>query len=90
MQALGYGQAFIDAAGNAVGVMGSGPCAVVLLGHIDTVAGEIPVQVVPAEGSEGGRGEAVFGRGAVDAKGPLACFTDAVASVGAMPGWQLS
>ncbi|MCS6992620.1 MAG: M20/M25/M40 family metallo-hydrolase, partial [Anaerolineales bacterium] len=34
-----------------------------------------------------GRG-VLYGRGAVDAKGPLACFTDAVARVGAVEGWQ--
>jgi LysW-gamma-L-lysine carboxypeptidase len=51
-----------------------------LLGHIDTVPGEIPVRVVDG---------VLYGRGAVDAKGPLACFTDAVAKVGAKEGWQL-
>ena len=44
MTSLGYDQAFIDEAGNAVGWMGQGPKQVVLLGHIDTVPGEIPVR----------------------------------------------
>ena len=79
MKKLGYSQSFRDEAGNAVGVIGQGPKQVVLLGHIDTVLGEIPVRV--EEGS-------LYGRGSVDAKGPLACFTDAVAAVGAMDGWQ--
>jgi LysW-gamma-L-lysine carboxypeptidase len=79
MLALGYTRAFIDAAGNAVGTLGSGPRQVILLGHIDTVPGELPAHV-----SAG----ILHGRGAVDAKGPLACFTDAVAQVGAIPGWQ--
>ncbi len=79
MQALGYDEAFIDEAGNAVGKIGPGPRQVVLLGHIDTVPGEIPVRV---------DGDILFGRGSVDAKGPLACFTDAVAQVGAIEGWQ--
>ena len=39
-----------------------------LLGHIDTVPGRVPVR------REGGR---LYGRGAVDAKGPLACFVAA-------------
>jgi LysW-gamma-L-lysine carboxypeptidase len=43
---------------------------VVLLGHIDTVEGYIPVRV------EGGR---LYGRGAVDAKGPMAAFISAAA-----------
>jgi LysW-gamma-L-lysine carboxypeptidase len=45
MQALHFTRAFADEAGNAVGVMGDGPRQVVLLGHIDTVPGEIPVRV---------------------------------------------
>lgn len=80
MKLLGYDSAFLDEAGNAVGVIGTGPKQVVLLGHIDTVPGEIAVRVVD---------DVLYGRGAVDAKGPLACFTDAVAKVGAKEGWQL-
>ena len=80
MQSLGYTQAFRDEAGNAVGVMGEGARQVVLLGHIDTVPGNIPLRV------EDG---ALYGRGSVDAKGPLSCFTDAVAALGAVDGWQL-
>ena len=79
MKVLGFGKAFIDEAGNAVGVMGSGPKQVVLLGHIDTVPGEILVHV-----DDG----VLYGRGSVDAKGPLACFTDVVAQVGKVDGWQ--
>jgi LysW-gamma-L-lysine carboxypeptidase len=80
MKSLGYDDAFIDDAGNAVGVMGVGERQVVLLGHIDTVAGEIPVRV---------NDNILYGRGAVDAKGPLACFVDAAAKVGARYGWQV-
>ncbi len=79
MKDLGYQQAFTDAAGNAVGVAGSGPRQVVLLGHIDTVPGKISVRV---------RDGVLYGRGAVDAKGPLACFVDAVARLGETDGWQ--
>ena len=61
-------RASIDAAGNAVGEIGDGPAHVVLLGHIDTVPGEIPVRVEDGE---------LIGRGAVDAKGPLAAFVAA-------------
>ena len=86
MKSLGYDDAFIDEAGNAVGVMGKGTKQVVLLGHIDTVPGEIPVRVetVGAEHAP----PLLYGRGSVDAKGPLASFTDAVAKVGAKDGWQ--
>jgi len=80
MAALGYSRAYIDDAGNAVGVMGEGERQIVLLGHIDTIAGEIPIR---------GEGDLLYGRGSVDAKGPLAAFVDAAAQVGAQPGWQV-
>ncbi len=66
----GY-RAHVDEAGNAVGEIGDGPFHVVLLGHIDTVPGEIPVRI---EGRE------LVGRGAVDAKGPLAAFVSAASA----------
>ncbi|HXD11182.1 MAG TPA: M20/M25/M40 family metallo-hydrolase, partial [Anaerolineales bacterium] len=87
MLSLSYDNAFIDDAGNAVGVIGPGPKQVVLLGHIDTVPGEIQVALIPNP-SPAGRGGLLYGRGSVDAKGPLACFVDAVAQVGAKEGWQ--
>lgn len=61
----------VDDAGNAVGEIGEGPMHVVLLGHIDTVPGEIPVRVEDGE---------LVGRGAVDAKGPLAAFVSAASA----------
>jgi LysW-gamma-L-lysine carboxypeptidase len=77
-----------DEAGNAVGVLhpprsdqtGSETRELVLLGHIDTVAGYPPV--VRRDGQ-------LYGRGAVDAKGPLAAFATAAALVGARPGWRI-
>ena len=44
MAALGYDRAFIDEAGNAVGIIGAGPRQIVLLGHMDTVGGDVPVR----------------------------------------------
>jgi LysW-gamma-L-lysine carboxypeptidase len=87
MKLLGYNDAFIDEAGNAVGVMGKGTKQIVLLGHIDTVPGEISVTIITTPSPEG-RGELLYGRGSVDAKGPLACFVDAVSKVGVKDGWQ--
>ncbi|MEO1009277.1 MAG: [LysW]-lysine hydrolase [Planctomycetota bacterium] len=57
----------IDEATNAVAHRGPADAAihVVLLGHIDTVAGDIPVRI------EDG---VLHGRGSVDAKGPLAAM----------------
>ena len=79
MKSLGYTDSFIDDAGNAVGVMGSGSKQVVLLGHIDTAPGEIKVEQIDG---------LLYGRGSVDAKGPLACFVDAVTKVGVIDDWQ--
>jgi LysW-gamma-L-lysine carboxypeptidase len=67
MRELGYATS-IDGAGNAVGTIGNGEHEILLLGHIDTVPGEIPVRI------EDG---VLYGRGAVDAKGPLAAFVAA-------------
>src|SRR5437016_9437989 len=61
-------RASVDDAGNAVGEIGDGPVHVVLLGHVDTVPGDIPVRIENDE---------LVGRGAVDAKGPLAAFVAA-------------
>lgn len=75
MTAHGFNRAYRDGAGNAVGEMGDPDAAqtVILLGHIDTVPGDIPVVM------ENGL---LFGRGSVDAKGPLATFVAAAARLG--------
>jgi len=79
MTALGYDRAFVDGAGNAVGEMGPSDAAqtIVLLGHIDTVPGNIPVRIEATTA-----GDVLYGRGSVDAKGALATFAAAVARVG--------
>ena len=68
MRALGF-HSYVDGAGNAVGEAGEGP-PIVLLGHIDTVPGIVPVRI------EDGK---LYGRGSVDAKGPVAAFVAAAA-----------
>ena len=82
MRAWGF-RAERDAAGNAVGWLGeadeSAP-VIALLGHIDTVPGHVEVR------EEGG---VLWGRGAVDAKGPFAAFVCAArraAEAGALAG----
>jgi LysW-gamma-L-lysine carboxypeptidase len=84
MSARGF-RAHVDAAGNAVGIIGDGPRQMVLLGHMDTVDGDIPVRY------ENG---ALYGRGSVDAKGPLCTFVLAAAQVAQKltqhsNGWQV-
>ncbi|PKO05758.1 MAG: acetyl-lysine deacetylase [Chloroflexi bacterium HGW-Chloroflexi-3] len=80
MTALQFEQSFMDEVGNAIGIKGSGFHQIILLGHIDTVKGEIPVRL---------EGDNLFGRGSVDAKGPLASFVDAVAAIPVAPDWQV-
>jgi [amino group carrier protein]-lysine/ornithine hydrolase len=80
MRENGFDEAFIDDAGNAVGIIEASslstqhpaPSTVVLLGHMDTVPGDVPVRI------EDGK---LYGRGSVDAKGPLAAFICAAARV---------
>jgi LysW-gamma-L-lysine carboxypeptidase len=73
MKQLGF-DAYRDIAGNAIGRLGAPQAerVIVLLGHMDTVPGFIPVHW---------DGDFLYGRGAVDAKGPLAAFVLAAAQV---------
>ncbi|MGD9483574.1 M20/M25/M40 family metallo-hydrolase [Streptomyces sp. TRM70308] len=77
MSDLGF-EAHIDGVGNVIGVIerGAGP-TLMLLGHMDTVPGHLPVR------SEDG---SLYGRGAVDAKGPLAAMICAAAGAVDFPG----
>jgi LysW-gamma-L-lysine carboxypeptidase len=77
----------VDRAGNAVGVLdggpgpdGSPPREIMLLGHIDTVPGDIPIHI---------NGGNLYGRGSVDAKGPLTAFVLAALAAGVRPGWRI-
>jgi LysW-gamma-L-lysine carboxypeptidase len=74
--------AAVDDVGNAVGIRGAenAPYTLMLLGHIDTVPGEIPVRI------EDGW---LFGRGSVDAKGPLCAFATSAAQAIIPPDWRV-
>ena len=62
---------YTDEVGNFIAQKGSGE-EVLLVGHVDTVPGEIPVRI---------EDNILHGRGAVDAKGALACFLEAASSI---------
>jgi [amino group carrier protein]-lysine/ornithine hydrolase len=71
MVGLGFGS-YVDGVGNVIGILERGPGPVIMLvGHLDTIQGHIPVR------STEGR---LYGRGAADAKGPLATMICAAAS----------
>lgn len=80
MQAHGL-NAYVDDAGSAVGVKGDGEKEILLLGHIDTFPGEVPLRR---------EGDLFYGRGSVDAKGPLCTFAAAAAQVEVPPGWRVT
>ncbi|MGW4639061.1 M20/M25/M40 family metallo-hydrolase [Sphaerisporangium sp. NPDC004334] len=62
----------VDAAGNLVATRGTGPRRLLMLGHLDTVPHRWPVRW---------DGEAITGRGSVDAKGSLAAFLATLAAL---------
>ncbi len=64
MKKMGF-EVGIDTIGNVIGVVGDGEPVILLCGHMDTVAGHLPLRI------EEGK---IFARGAVDAKGPLAAM----------------
>jgi LysW-gamma-L-lysine carboxypeptidase len=68
-----------DGIGNVIGVVGEGEPVILLCGHMDTVAGHLPLRV------EEGK---IYARGAVDAKGPLAAMVMAAAAVNKEPGFK--
>jgi LysW-gamma-L-lysine carboxypeptidase len=71
----------VDAVGNAVGVRGTGLREALLLGHIDTFPGDVPVRR---------DGDRLYGRGSVDAKGPLCAFAAAAALDPVPVGWRVT
>jgi LysW-gamma-L-lysine carboxypeptidase len=68
-----------DGIGNVIGVVGEGEPVILLCGHMDTVAGHIPLRV------EEGR---IYARGAVDAKGPLAAMIMAASEIAKKPAFK--
>ena len=71
MKQLGF-SVMKDGIGNVIGEIGKGEATILLCGHMDTVAGHIPLRV---------ENDRIYARGAVDAKGPLAAMVTAAAMV---------
>jgi len=78
MKKLGF-QVGTDGIGNVIGVFGEGEPVIFLCGHMDTVAGHLPLRV------EEGK---IYARGAVDAKGPLAAMVMGAALVAKEPSFK--
>lgn len=78
MKKMGF-EVGIDSIGNVIGVIGKGEPLIMLCGHMDTVAGHMPLRL------EEGK---IYARGAVDAKGPLAAMIMAAASAGKDPRFK--
>jgi LysW-gamma-L-lysine carboxypeptidase len=78
MKQLGF-EVGIDAIGNVIGVVGEGEPTIFLCGHMDTVAGHLPLRVEENK---------IYARGAVDAKGPLAAMVMAAAEVAKEPTFR--
>jgi LysW-gamma-L-lysine carboxypeptidase len=68
MRKLGFANVRTDAAGNAIGEIGSGRPHLLLCGHMDTIPGRLPVRL---------EGDRVYGRGAADAKSPMCAMVSA-------------
>ncbi len=88
-------EAKVDEAGNAFGIRGAtnAPHTLMLLGHIDTFPGEIPVTVSeqhpPDSPYRDNIGPFLSGRGSVDAKGSLCAFAEAAARARIPEGWRV-
>ncbi len=78
MKRMGF-EVGIDTIGNVIGVVGEGEPVILLCGHMDTVAGHMPLRM------EEGK---IFARGAVDAKGPLAAMVMAAIGASKEPGFK--
>ncbi len=66
---MNFDHAYIDEVGNFVAIKGRGDKEIYLVGHMDTALGWIEPRI---------EGDLLYGRGSVDAKGPLAAFIVAV------------
>ncbi len=78
---FGWERVWRDEAGNCLASRGEGEKELLLLGHLDTVPGGPKAEV---------RGDVLYGRGSVDAKGPLCAFAVAGGKVPLSEGWRIT
>jgi LysW-gamma-L-lysine carboxypeptidase len=81
LPAYGWEDARLDEVGNVVAHRGRGQREIVLLGHIDTVPGGPAFRL---------DGDILWGRGSVDARGPLCAFVVAGGAAEILEGWKVT
>jgi LysW-gamma-L-lysine carboxypeptidase len=81
LPSFGWGSIYTDEVGNVIARRGSGPNEIMLLGHIDTVPGGPEVRI---------DGNNLWGRGSVDAKGPLCTLAVAGGISEIPPDWRIT
>lgn len=86
LPAYGWSDVHIDEVGNVLACRGSGDREIVLMGHIDTVAGGPPFRL---ESTQTPEEEILWGRGSVDAKGPLCTLAVAGGTAAVPDGWRI-
>ena len=81
LPSFGWGNIKTDEVGNVIAHRGSGSKEIILLGHIDTVPGGPEARI---------DGNVLWGRGSVDAKGPLCALTVAGGISEIPPDWKIT
>jgi LysW-gamma-L-lysine carboxypeptidase len=81
LPSFGWNYIKTDEVGNVIAERGNGSREILLLGHIDTVPGGPEVHI---------DGNILWGRGSVDAKGPLCALTVAGGAAEIPPDWKIT
>ncbi|NLL37858.1 MAG: M20/M25/M40 family metallo-hydrolase [Fretibacterium sp.] len=81
LPAIGWERVEIDESGSVIAGRGTGERELVLMGHIDTVPGGPPHLL---------ERDVLWGRGSVDAKGPLCAFAVTGGRVPLEPNWRIT
>ena len=81
LPSFGWSRIVTDEVGNVIAQRGNGSKEIVLLGHIDTVPGGPETRI---------EGNLLWGRGSVDAKGPLCALAVAGGISNIPPDWKIT